>query len=156
MRYLVAIMLCLACLPGWAQDWEDRQRFEAAAPSATLRIISSTDTDLFAPLIAAFLAENSNISIDYMVTGTADLDTRFRKSPGDFDIAISSAMDLQLKLTNDGFALPLQNVTHPAWAQWRRSLFAFTSEPAAIVLNRAAFDGLPIPPSRQELIEVSS
>ena len=32
-------------------------------------------------------------------------------------------------------------------------MFAFTSEPAAIVINRAAFEGLPIPETRQELIE---
>jgi iron(III) transport system substrate-binding protein len=62
-------------------------------------------------------------------------------------------MDLQLKLVNDGFALELTNVSHPSWAHWRQSLFAFTSEPAAIVLNRAAFEGQPVPQSRQELIE---
>jgi len=40
-----------------------------------------------------------------------------------------------------------------SWAEWRQSLFAFTSEPAAIVINRAAFDGFAVPQSRQELIE---
>jgi iron(III) transport system substrate-binding protein len=62
-------------------------------------------------------------------------------------------MDLQFKLTNDGFALELESVSHPDWAEWRQSLFAFTSEPAAIVLNKDAFEGLPIPQSRQDLIE---
>ncbi|SHH80019.1 ABC transporter substrate-binding protein [Cognatishimia maritima] len=153
MRNLIVLALVFLCHAGWAQDWEDQQIFKEAQATATLRIISSTDTDLFAPLIEAFVSRNPDIAIEYLVTGTADLDRRFRRTPDAFDIAISSAMDLQFRLTNDGYALELDGVSHPAWAQWRRSLFAFTSEPAAIVINRAAFDGQPIPQTRQELIE---
>ncbi len=153
MRNLIALGLIWLCQVGWAQDWEDRQIFNETQATTSLRVISSTDTDLFAPLIEAFVASNPDVAIEYLVTGTADIDRRFREEPGAFDIAISSAMDLQLKLTNDGYALALEDLSHPAWAQWRQSLFAFTSEPAAIVINRAAFKGLPIPQSRQELIE---
>lgn len=135
-----------------AQTWEDRQVFAQSGASSTLRIISSTDTDLFAPIIDAFVSAYADISVEYLVTGTADIDRHIRRGPGDFDIAISSAMDLQLKLTNDGFARRLETVSHPAWAEWRQSLFAFTSEPAAIVINRSAFENLAIPQSRQELI----
>ena len=153
MRNLIALGLIWLAQFGWAEEWEDRQVFDDGGATTTLRIISSTDTDLFAPLIEAFVARNPDIAIEYLVTGTADIDRRFRKTPDAFDIAISSAMDLQFKLTNDGYALELESVSHPAWAQWRQSLFAFTSEPAAIVINRAAFEGWPIPRSRQELIE---
>ncbi len=153
MRNLIALGLIWLCQVGWAQGWEDRQIFNETQRTTSLRIISSTDTDLFAPLIEAFVARNPDVAIEYLVTGTADIDRRFREEPEAFDIAISSAMDLQLKLTNDGYALALEDLSHPAWAQWRQSLFAFTSEPAAIVINRAAFKGLPIPQSRQELIE---
>lgn len=152
MRNLIAVILCCLSHGAWAQDWEDRQVFNDAA-STQLRIVSSTDTDLFAPLIEAFVARNSDVAIEYLVTGTADIDRRFRAAPEAFDIAISSAMDLQLKLTNDGYALALDDVSHPPWAEWRQSLFAFTAEPATIVINRAAFEGVPIPQSRQELIE---
>ena len=153
MRNLIALGLILLAQTGWAQDWEDRQVFNPANAATTLRIISSTDTDLFAALLEAFVGKNPDVAIEYLVTGTADIDRRFRDAPEAFDIAISSAMDLQLKLTNDGYALALENLAHPPWAEWRQSLFAFTSEPAAIVINRAAFEGLPIPGSRQELIE---
>ena len=153
MRYLVALALAFLCHAGWAQTWEDRQVFNGNTAMTKLRIISSTDTDLFAPLLEAFVVSNPDVAVEYLVTGTADIDNQLRKSPEAFDIAISSAMDLQLKLTNDGYALALEDVPHPPWAEWRQSLFAFTSEPAAIVINRAAFDGYPIPQSRQELIE---
>ncbi|NRB03899.1 MAG: ABC transporter substrate-binding protein [Rhodobacteraceae bacterium] len=153
MRYLIALILCCLAQGVWAQDWEDQRLFPGASATTSLRIISSTDTDLFAPLIETFVSGNPDVSIEYFVTGTADIDRRFREIPDAFDIAISSAMDLQLKLTNDGYALALDNVPHPDWAEWRQSLFAFTAEPAAIVINRAAFAGVPIPQSRQELIE---
>ena len=153
MRNLIALVFFLLAQSVGAEEWEDRQVFNDAGASSTLRIISSTDTDLFAALLEAFVTNNPDVSIEYLVTGTADIDKRFRQAPEAFDIAISSAMDLQLKLTNDGYALALENLSHPPWAHWRQSLFAFTSEPATIVVNRSAFDGVPIPGSRQELIE---
>lgn len=153
MRYLVALVLSLLAPALWAQDWEDWRVFNAEGDDSTLRIISSTDTVLFAPLIEAFVARNPDVSIEYLVTGTSDIDRHVRQTPDAFDIVISSAMDLQFKLTNDGYALALNTVSYADWAQWRQSLFAFTSEPAAIVLNRAAFEGHDIPQTRQELIE---
>lgn len=153
MRYVITLFLIMFGQEVVSQEWEDHQIFNAETATTSLRIVSSTDTDLFAPLIEAFVAKHPDVGVDYFVTGTAEIDRLFRDKPKAFDIAISSAMDLQLKLTNDGFALRLNGVLHPEWAQWRQSLFAFTSEPAAIVINKAAFSGYPIPRTRQELIQ---
>ncbi len=153
MRYLVLLIALFAPIAGFTQDWEDRQVF-GQGETATLRILSSTDTSFFAPIIEDFIAASPGINVEYLVTGTADIDRIFRASPEQFDVVISSAMDLQLKLTNDGFAAPIEDVEHPDWAQWHDRLFAFTSEPAAIVLNRQAMRDLPIPSSRQDLIEL--
>lgn len=152
MRYLVVLVLVAMCGPVLAQNWEDQRRFGPDTAPDVLRVLSSTDTEVFAPVIESFLATTSDLAVDYFVTSTADLDQRFRASPDDFDVVISSAMDLQLKLVNDGLAQPLKDLEHPDWAVWRQSLFAFTQEPATIVLNRAAFDGKPLPTNRQELI----
>ena len=61
-----------------------------------------------------------------------------------------------LKLVNDGYALALGDLEHPDWAQWRESLFAFSTEPATIVINREAFEGVPTPSSRQGLDKSTS
>jgi iron(III) transport system substrate-binding protein len=153
MRSIIAFILIVLPHLVLAQEWEDQQLFNEDAPNQPLRIISSTDTSLFAPIIADFVAQNADISVEYLVTGTADIDQIFRANPGAYDLVISSAMDLQLKLANDGLARRLPDVVHPSWAQWRQSLFAFTSEPAAIVINKNAFAGQAIPQTRQELIE---
>ncbi len=152
MRYLIALIFALWGAVASAQDWEDRRVFNPGASGPVLRILSSTDTAIFAPLIDAFVQDNPTVGVEYFVTNTGDIDRRFRATPKGFDIVVSSAMDLQLKLANDGFALALRDVDHPPWAQWRRSLFAFTAEPAAIVINKAAFAGHAVPQTRQDLI----
>ncbi|WP_170570782.1 ABC transporter substrate-binding protein [Ruegeria atlantica] len=154
MRYLIALVLLVVPGLGLAEDWEDRLIFNEDADGPRLRVISSTDTVLFAPLIEGFVAQNPLISIEYLVSGTADINERVRATPDAFDVVVSSAMDLQLKLANDGFALPLDDVETPSWAQWHQSLFSFTTEPAAIVINRTAFEGQQLPLTRQGLIEI--
>lgn len=153
MRYLIILVLTL--MPGLclAQSWEDQRIFGNPSGRQILRIISSTDTSFFAPIIEGFLANRPDVSVEYLVTGTADIDGIFRTSPEAYDVVISSAMDLQLKLANDGYARRLDAISHPAWAQWRQSLFAFTTEPATIVINTSAFVGQKVPQTRLELIQ---
>lgn len=154
MRILVALILWLLPCAVSAQKWEDRRLFGPEDAARVLRVLSSTDTSFMAPVIEDFLIARPDVAVEYLVTGTADIDAIFRATPDRFDLVISSAMDLQLKLANDGYARALDNVGLPDWAQWRQSLFAFTSEPATIVLSRAAFAGQPMPQTRQALIEV--
>ncbi len=153
MRYFIVLILALLPCGLAAQDWEDQRLFGAEGAGQNLRLISSTDTSFFAPIIDSFLRDRPQVSVTYFVTGTADLDAIFRDDPDSYDVVISSAMDLQLKLANDGLALRIDDIVHPAWAQWRQSLFGFTTEPATIVVNKAAFAGQPIPRTRQELIQ---
>ncbi|WP_299297288.1 ABC transporter substrate-binding protein [uncultured Tateyamaria sp.] len=136
-----------------AAELEDRRLFEGAAGQVTLRVLSSTDTDIFAPILDGFLERNPTIDIDYAVAGSADIVTLISDCPDCFDVVISSAMDLQLKLANDGLARRLPGLNGAPGSQWRQSLFGFTLEPATVVLNREAFAGRDVPETRQELIE---
>ena len=171
MRYLIVLVLCLWTLTLYPNEqnpdairkngndetdivWEERSTFPGSEATQTLRVLSNTDTSIFAPIINSFLATNPNVNVEYLVAGSSDIYTKFQQSPGQFDVVISSAMDLQLKLVNDGYAQQIDGLIHPSWAQWRNSLFGFTLEPAAIVVNKQLFARLPIPRSRQEMINV--
>ena len=93
-------------------------------------------------LIEAFEHAHPTIDIRYTEFNTSELHAAvLAASPDEApDIVISSAMDLQVELVNRGLALPItvSNET-PEWARWRNELFGFTSEPVALVFNRAAF-----------------
>lgn len=154
MRYLIALALMLLAPFGHAQEWEDRRVFSSGTATTKLRILSSTDTDYLAPMIEAHIAENPDVLVEYLVTSTAQIAQIIRNQPGEYDVVISSAMDLQIQLVNDGFAAVVSGIESPDWAQWRSSLFGFTYEPAAIVVNKVAFSGRPLPKSRQDLISL--
>ncbi|MEM7241368.1 MAG: ABC transporter substrate-binding protein [Pseudomonadota bacterium] len=158
MRYFI-ISLFIILLPWrlWAYDIEDRIYLGPQNAPIVLKIISTADTNFFRKVIEDFLTRNTGIAIDYVVVSSSDLMTAISENEETFDLAISSAMDLQTKLANDSLTSAHQSdATNamPDWARWRQEVFAFTQEPAAIVLSAAAFDGLKLPKTRQDLIEI--
>jgi iron(III) transport system substrate-binding protein len=72
------------------------------------------------------------------------------------DLLLSSAMDLQVRLVNDGLAAPHSSdnaALLPKWARWRDEALGFTFEPVVMVYNREALAGRPVPQSRPQLLE---
>lgn len=156
MRYcLAALCVILGLLRAEALEVEDRARFGAEDAPEALNIISTADIAFIAPLLQSFVARNPEVAVDYTVASSAEVMRALEEGALPFDIAISSAMDLQTKLANDGAARAYRSdITRelPAWAVWNDMVFAFTQEPATIVLSHAAFTGMAIPQNRQELI----
>ncbi|MFN4162302.1 MAG: ABC transporter substrate-binding protein, partial [Stenotrophomonas sp.] len=87
----------------------DVQRFPAkGAPTAQLRIHGSTDIEVFATVIADYQRLHPGTEILYEDVITQDIYARYlrdRSGPNAPDMLISSGMDLQTKLVNDGHAL---------------------------------------------------
>jgi iron(III) transport system substrate-binding protein len=138
-----------------AFEVEDRQVYTAVPESSVLRIISTADRAVFEPIIAAFQQDNPGITVDYTITGTTDLMQAIYNEGAVFDLAISSAMDLQTKLANDGFVQsysPANAASLPDWAIWRDQLFAFTQEPAVMVVSDKFFALGEAPQTRDALI----
>lgn len=155
--WAVLLGLLLATPAVHAFEIEDRARFGPEAASAELRIISTADIAFFTPMITSFLAQRPDLAIDYVVASSTELVRALREDGAAFDVAISSAMDLQTKLANDGSAQQhVSDVTRglPEWAIWNDMLFAFTQEPAAIVASPQGFGDLPIPQNRNDLINL--
>lgn len=155
----LALSLVLICAAQFAAAFEIEDRAQYGDPGAarTLRILSTADTAYFTPMIESFLASQPGVSIDYTVASSTEVMRAIHDEGAAFDMVISSAMDLQTKLANDGFVrrhASQVRASVPDWAIWNDMVFAFTQEPAAIVISNAAFDGLPLPSSRQDLIRV--
>ncbi|WP_425101547.1 ABC transporter substrate-binding protein [Tropicibacter sp. S64] len=153
--FFVALGVMLLACRAMAFEVEEDRWFRADPEKAVLTVLSSTDTRIFAPLIEAYQAEHPGISVHYVVSNTQSVFDAIAGEGAAFDLAISSAMDLQMKLANDGLAL-----THgseatarlPAWAHWRDQLFGFTQEPVVMAVSRRAFGPGPLPQTRQDLI----
>ncbi len=123
-----------------------------------LTLYSSVDIKILSPLIKHFIILNPDMSIQYEQMSTVGLYERViaEKDHLKAGLVISSAMDLQLKLVNDGFAQRYQSVTTdelPAMATWRNQVFAFSLEPIVMVANRGLFPNSEFPTNRQELLQ---
>ena len=155
-KILCMLMLAASlCGPLWAFEIEEERLFSAPEGTATLRIISTTDTEIFAPLIEGYMNTHPGVSVHYVVAGSRDVYSALTDGQQGFDLAISSAMDLQMKLANDGLARPYrsdQTERLPNWAHWRDLLFAFAQEEVVLTVTKSGFAGLDVPRTRDELI----
>ncbi|MBW4707268.1 extracellular solute-binding protein [Roseobacter sp. YSTF-M11] len=150
----LALVLSLWSADAAAFEIEESRQYPAEG-AATLRILSTADADVFDPIIRAFQTRHPQVSITYDVASSAQVMTALFEEGAVYDLAISSAMDLQTKLANDGLARTYTSdatARLPAWAKWRNQVFAFTQEPAVLVLNASAFDTLDVPKNREGLI----
>lgn len=128
-------------------------------PEETLNILSSTDESVMKTLIADFQEIYPHVAVEYLDRNTVPLSEQFLKEykQGETaDLIISSAMDLQIQLVNDGYAAKhsMESLGWlPDWAQWRQQAFGFTYEPAVIVYNKQTLKEANVPQSRFDLID---
>jgi len=149
------IALVVATAAG-AFETEGHRRW-GDGPGPVLRILSTTDIDIAAPAVAAFRAANPAIVVDYTMAASTEVYRAIADEGAAVDLVISSAMDLQMKLANDGFAAAHASAAAealPDWARWRDRLFGFTLEPVVILAARAAFADLALPRARRALVDV--
>lgn len=73
------------------------------------------------------------------------------------DVLWSSAMDLQVKLVNDGLMASYdspESANLPQWAQYQKQAYGTTFEPLAIVYNKRLIPENEVPKTRAELIKL--
>ena len=125
-------------------------------------IYAATDFDVIQPLIADFEAAYPNIRVEYHDMHTTEVQARFlaeAEGKNRADILWSSAMDLQMRLVNDGYALPYRSAetaAMPAWAKWKDEAFGITFEPVCFVYNSRKIAQKNVPQSHAELVRLLS
>jgi iron(III) transport system substrate-binding protein len=132
----------------------------APAIAATVVVYAAADLQVVAPLIADFEQLNPAVKVDYREMNSTELHARFLQEAGTdsrADIVWSSAMDLQMKLVNDGHAQPYrsaQTEALPAWAVWKGEAFGTTYEPVGFVYNRRLLAPDSVPQTHAELLRL--
>ncbi|CZF80659.1 Bacterial extracellular solute-binding protein [Grimontia celer] len=128
----------------------------------TLRVYAAAQVSEMQPLLFDFQRRHPDVDLEYKVFNSNKLNQYIRNgTQPQPDVTISSVMDLQFRLVNDGYALPYRPVARratntqdllPRWAVWRDELYGFSFEPAVIVLNKAFMKDKVVPKSRVELL----
>ena len=123
-----------------------------------LTIYSTTDTEIFRPVIADFNTLYPRVVINYVELDSAPLNDRVldehRRNTVQSDIVFSTAMDMQVKLVNDGLAARHVSANAdnlPDWAQWRHEAFGLTFEPVVMLYNPRLLGSRRVPQSRADL-----
>jgi iron(III) transport system substrate-binding protein len=157
LRHAVAALagLILWAMPVQAFQIEASRSFGAAAPARVIEVLSTTDIDVLAPVIEEFLQRNPSLGVHYTLASSQEVYAAV-SAGGAFDVVISSAMDLQMKLANDGLVQPLPQAlveVRPYWTRWRNLVVAVAQEPVTVLLaDSAVAGGLAVPRTRRDLI----
>lgn len=155
------IMLLALLFTGASCAQEDTAIFGPENAPRTLLVRSTTDIGIFAPVVAAFLTQQPNLRIDYEQWGSNNLATLSAKNCqtglDKADLVISSAVDLQVQLVNNGCALAHYSTATdnlPPSRNWRNEIFGVTEEPAVLIYNTELVPTAEVPTSRFDLIDL--
>jgi len=153
-------LLAVAATPaGYPADYQ--KIIDAAKREGKLVIYATTDTKAAEPIVKDFEALYPGIKVEYNDLNSTELYNRFigeaAAGGGTGDITWSSAMDLQVKLINDGHAITYKSPEAsklPAWADWKNQAYGTTYEPISIVYNKRLLKGDEIPKSHADLVKL--
>ena len=129
-----------------------------AAANQEGRVVVYSVTSAVPALLEDFQKLYPRVKLEYHALDTTPLYERILAESAagvTADVAWSSAMDLQIKLVNDGYAQPYvspEAAKLPAWAIWRNEAFGTTSEPVGFVYNKRLLAANEVPRNRAELI----
>lgn len=144
MHRLLPVLLSLLLAACGAFDGDKGASIAAQAErEGQLVIWSSTDRPVVRDLLADFRARHPGIRLSYVEMSSLPIhrlvERRARSGGTMPDIVWTSAMDLQIKLVNDGYALRYaspQGSALPSWANWKNEAWGVTAEPVVMVYNR--------------------
>lgn len=169
----IALAALCAVAPAHALDGETLDIGPAEA-TEVLTIDASTNTQVFLGILRDFHSLYPGMRVVYTELPTQtlyDAALTRRAVPGPAssmapesapawarsrpDLIISSSMDLQTKLVNDGYAQPHvspETTALPEWARWRNEVFSIGGEAMTFVYNTHAMAARDAPRSRQQLL----
>lgn len=120
-----------------------RDTVDAGRKEGQLEIWSVTDTRQVDALLADFHRRYPEITVSYKELPSTEIYNRFltvnATHRGIPDFLWSSAMDLQIKLVNDGYAQSYatpESAAIPDWAVWKDQAWGVTAEPIVFAYNR--------------------
>jgi iron(III) transport system substrate-binding protein len=152
---LVPVVAFAAPPAGYPADYQ--KIIDAGKKEGKLVIYTTTDIKNGGPLVKDF-ESMYGIKVEYNDKNSTELYSAFISEAaaggGTADILWNSAMDLAVKLANDGYAMQYKSPEAskiPAWANMEDKSWGSTYEPVAIVYNKRLLQQSEVPKSHAEL-----
>jgi iron(III) transport system substrate-binding protein len=144
---------------GYPADYQ--KIIDGAKKEGKLVVYGATDSKATQPLVRDFSALYPGISVEYNDMNSTEVYNRFISEAAaggnTADALWSSAMDLQVKLASEGYAMAYKSVEAskiPGWAVWNDMAYGTTFEPAAIVYNKRMVTGADIPQTHADFARI--
>jgi iron(III) transport system substrate-binding protein len=144
---------------GYPADYA--QTIAAAKKEGKVVIYSALDTKAAQPLIKDFEAAYPGIKVEYNDMNSTEMYNRFiaeaASGQGSADVMWSSAMDLQVKLVDEGHALAYASPEAsklPKWAVYKGEAWGTTYEPAVFIYNKRLVTGDEIPQDHAAFVKL--
>jgi iron(III) transport system substrate-binding protein len=135
---------------GYPADYA--QTLAAAKKEGKVVIYSALDTKAAQPLIKDFSIAFPDIKVEYNDMNSTEIYNRFiaevASGQGSADVMWSSAMDLQVKLVDEGHAMIYvspESAKLPKWAVYKNQAWGTTYEPSVFIYNKRLVTGDDIP-----------
>lgn len=140
-------------IPG-GYDSGYHETIAAAERGGQLVIWSTTDDAQVKDLLAGFRRRYPRIAVTYRDMPGIEIYNGFladlKQGRPPADLLWNSAMDLQIKLVNDGYALRYPSPERkalPDWANWKDEAWGITAEPIVMIYNQRLIAPADVPDS---------
>ncbi|WP_019142412.1 ABC transporter substrate-binding protein [Noviherbaspirillum massiliense] len=134
---------------------------DGAKKEGKLVIYSATDTKAAEPLVRDFNALYPGVSVEYNDMNSTEIYNRYISEAAaggaSADVLWSSAMDLQIKLVQDGYAMKYKSPEAgalPKWAAMNDTAYGTTFEPAVFIYNKRQVTGDEIPKTHDDFAKL--
>jgi iron(III) transport system substrate-binding protein len=124
-------------------------------------VYSSTDAASAEPLLKGFRAAFPGVEVEYNDLNTSEIYSRFisetAANAGSGDVLWSSAMDLQMKLVGDGYALGYKSPEAgklPGWAVFKDLAYGTTLEPVVFAYNKRLLPADQVPKTHDDFTRI--
>ncbi len=165
LRLLAALAALLPAAAGLAAETSADGLALGPADSRNVLVVhASNNVQVFRGVLEDFSRLNPGLRLEYtelstqeLYSGTVARAAQANAPKAGPDLIISSAMDLQTKLVNDGYAqahVSPETRALPSWANWRDEVFSIGTDPIVMVYNTGKLAAQRAPRTRRELLSL--
>ncbi|WGT50542.1 ABC transporter substrate-binding protein [Thioclava nitratireducens] len=156
----LSLWLCLS-FPLLAAEPEAVRTFGPDQPAREITLRTTTDVNILAPAIKAFLDTQPGLAIRFEQWGSNDLydisEADCAKGKPGAELVISSGVQHVVKLVNDNCAatwISPETTALPKDLRWRDQVWGISREPAVMIYNRALVPPEDVPRTRFDLVDL--